>query len=204
MNLTARHAFDENATPQFRNAKSGFGAGLGGFKDSAKVQPCKATSQLRSRKALGDVTNTLRATAASSTKPAPSKAFQTVPEASIEHMAGKGWRAMEEELQQQKEAATLNRLKRVAEAASTWTTGYRCFLQMDVDGSDDDSDAQSDSGERFEETPIVVYMHAERQSQDEDALRRLRSSSQDVSSLLPDVPSQPLDLDFCWSDDDLY
>ncbi|GLI67868.1 hypothetical protein VaNZ11_012156 [Volvox africanus] len=210
------HVTDENAVTSNKTAKPGVGDGLCGVKDTlrpgfgkplSKPAMAKSQSQQKTRTALCDLTNVMKGMPVSSNKLAKSTA-RAVPELPVEHLAGKGWQVMEEERLQQREAELQQRLDRIAASASTWTTSHLYqeaislrpgFLQ---DSSDDETDSDGSFDERFSESPVIVQFLAPRCTQGVTMPQPGSGFNVELYNLLPDVPAIPIDLGFCWTDDE--
>ncbi|GIL57718.1 hypothetical protein Vafri_12875 [Volvox africanus] len=200
------HVADENAVTSNKTFKSGVGDGLCGVKDTlrpgfgkplSKPAMGKSQSQQKTRTALCDLTNAMKGMPVTSNKLAKSTA-RAVPELPVEHLAGKGWQAMEEEGLRQREAELQQRLDRIAASASTWTTSHLYH----EDSSDDETDSDGSLDERFSESPVIVQFLAPRRTQGVTMPQPGSGFNVELYNLLPDVPAIPIDLGFCWTDDE--
>ncbi|GIL90896.1 hypothetical protein Vretimale_17142 [Volvox reticuliferus] len=200
------HVTDENAVASNRTFKSGGGDGLCGVKDTirpgfgkplSKPAMGKSQSQQKTRTALCDLTNSMKGMPVSSNKLLKSTA-KTVPEPPVEHLAGKGWQAIEEEMLQQRETELQQRLDRIAASASTWTTSHL----YQEDSSDDETDSDGSLNERFSESPVIVQLLAPRHTQGVTMPQPGSGFDVELYNLLPDVPAVPIDLGFCWTDEE--
>ncbi|KAG2483669.1 hypothetical protein HYH03_017472 [Edaphochlamys debaryana] len=184
--------------------KSGLGLGSGATGKPLSGKPL-ALQPHSSRRAFGDLTNALKASAGAAKasgaglvkaapKPqnaVPAKAEPLV-DAPAERLAGPGWQAAESERQRLRDAAIEKRVAAFKAAVGTRSTSHFVIYEDDDSSS---SDGEGSDPARDEEAPILVQA-APGPSGATPAL----SFPGGALELLPDAPVSSLDLDDCWAD----